>query len=311
MLNAEWKCSYYNEELFDTKIMKWALNVHDFYYRGTHERASKEEVRQTFENDIYNLDSSMRSALSVKYKLRAAGADTEDTDPAEEFYRRVLSPETGNRELFDLLSDQEHLSWCAFMVINGWDLPDESEIGQYAFAGKNDFKDRERRLHPCLVSSRPGNRLKDMERKIWNRQKLSKAVTAGLDDLEQMCLKLHRIAGNKAKEIRPEVNRLCGQLARKLARYHSGEADEAFRWLMTVKERVYAGESNAELVWKQAADQLRQCCVRACGQDRSVQEYLDEICRKLAVVHEYNIKDQTRILYGGFRGFFQPERYGL
>lgn len=288
VLNAEWKCSYYNEELFDTRIMKWALNVHDFYYRGTHERASKEEVRQTFENDIYNLDSSMRSALSVKYKLGAAGADTEDTDPAEEFYRRVLSPETGNRELFDLLSDQEHLSWCAFMVINGWDLPDESEIGQYAFSGKNDFKDRERRLHPCLVSSRPGNRLKDMERKIWNRQKLSKTVTAGLDDLEQMCLKLHRIAGNKAKEIRPEVNRLCGQLARKLARYHSGEADEAFRWLMTVKERVYAGESNAELVWKQAADQLWQCCVRVCGQDRSVREYLDEICRKLAVVHEYN-----------------------
>lgn len=288
VLNAERKCSYYNEELFDTKIMKWALNVHDFYYRGTHERATKEEVRRTFENDIYNLDSSMRSALSVKYKLGAAGADTEDVDPAEEFYRKVLSPETGDRDLFDILSDQEHLSWCAFMVINGWDLPDESEIGQYAFSGGNDFKDRERRLHPCLVSSRPGNRLKDMERKIWNRQKLSKAVTARLDDLEQMCLKLHRIAGNKAKEIRPEVNRLCDQLARKLARYYSGEADEAFRWLMTVKERVYAGESNAELVWKQAADQLRQCCARVCRHDRSIREYLEEICRKLEVVHEYN-----------------------
>ena len=69
VLSEERKCSYYNEELFGTKIMKWALNVHDFYYRGTHERASKEEVRRTFENDIYNLDSSMRSALSVKYKL--------------------------------------------------------------------------------------------------------------------------------------------------------------------------------------------------------------------------------------------------
>ena len=77
-----------------------------------------------------------------------------------------------------------------------------------------------------------------------------------------MCLKLHRIAGNRAKEIRPEVNRLCGQLARKLARYHNGEADEAFRWLMTVKERVYAGESNAELVWNQAAEQLGACLLR-------------------------------------------------
>lgn len=288
VLSEERKCSYYNEELFGTKIMKWALNVHDFYYRGTHERASKEEVRRTFENDIYNLDSSMRSALSVKYKLGAAGVDPDGPDPAGEFYRKVLSPETGDKEMFDILSAQEHLSWCAFMVVSGWDLPEESEIGQYAFAGGNDFKDRERRLHPCLVPSRPGNRLKTMERRIWNRQKLSRSVTAQLDDLEQMCLKLHRIAGNRAKEIRPEVNRLCGQLARKLARYHNGEADEAFRWLMTVKERVYAGESNAELVWNQAAEQLGACCEKVCGYDRSVREYLDEICGKLAVVHEYN-----------------------
>lgn len=282
------KCSYYDEELFGTRIMKWALNVHAFYYRGLDERASGEEIRASFENDVYNMESSMRSALSVRYKLAAAGIGKECENPGEEFYRRVFAPGEKMRELVDILSDLEHLSWCAYMVINGWDLPTDSELEQYAFSGENDFKDRERRLHPCLVSSRPGNRLKRLEKKQWDRQKLPGKVREELDELELMCLKLHQTARRKAREIRPEVNELCERLERRLGRWNDERLQEAFRWLITVRERVFAGESNAELVWKQAMEQTVRLCGEVCRYDRRVREELKLLDIKMEVVHEYN-----------------------
>ena len=199
------KCSYYDEKLFETMIMQWALNLHAFYYRGTHERASKEEIMQSFENDIYNLNSSMRSALSIRYKLGAAGIRTECSDPAREFYRRVLAPECSNRGLLDIISDLEHISWCAYMAVNGWDRPSDEALEQYAFTGRNDFKDREKKLHPCLVASRPGNRMKQLEKKDWDKQKLNKKKTEDFDDLELMNLKLHLIAKKKSGTIKPEI----------------------------------------------------------------------------------------------------------
>lgn len=283
------KCSYYDEELFGTRIMKWALNIHAFYYRGSHERASREEIRDSFENDVYNLDSSMRSALSVRYKLGALGIDTDCETPGEEFYRRVFAVEkTKSEELIAMLSSLEHLSWCAYMVINGWDLPTDGELEQYAFAGGNDFKDKKRRLHPCLVPARPGNHLRLFEKKDWNRKKLSRKFIEGLDDLDLVSLKLHQIAGKKALEIRSEINQLCDSLQRKIHIYQSERLQEAFVWLVTVRERVFAGESNAELVWKQAMEQLREVCDKICRYDRSIHESLKVLYNRMKVVHEYN-----------------------
>lgn len=283
------KCSYYDEELFGTRIMKWALNVHAFYYRGSHERASKEEIRESFESDVYNLNSSMRSALSVRYKLGAVGIGTECEKPGEEFYRRVFAMgKTKSEELIGMLSNLEHLSWCAYMVINGWDLPTDSELEQYAFADGNDFKDKERRLHPCLVAARPGNRLKYFEKKDWNRKKLSRKLREDLDDLELVSLKLHHIAGKKMLETRSEVNQLCDILQRKIYIYQSEKLQEAFEWLVTVRERAFAGESNAELVWRQAMEQLIRICDEICRYDRNIHENLKALDNKMKVVHEYN-----------------------
>ena len=84
--------------------MKWALNVHAFYYRGNYERATRKEIRETFENDIYNLESSVRSALAIRYKLKAAGIPASCVNPGEEFYRRVLAPEADAAPLWGLFA---------------------------------------------------------------------------------------------------------------------------------------------------------------------------------------------------------------
>ena len=282
------KCSCYDEKLFETRIMKWALNVHAFYYRGNYERATRKEIRETFENDIYNLESSVRSALAIRYKLKAAGIPASCVNPGEEFYRRVLAPEAEAGDVADILSDLEHQSWCAHLVINGWDRPSENDLEQYAFTGENDFKDRDRRLHPCLTASRPGNRLKTLEKKQWNRAKLSKKTADSLDDLELMCLRLHQIAKKKIRTAKAEAELLCARLECRLDRYQNEKLQEAFRWLVTVRERVFAGESNAEHVWNQAEEDLKRVCSEICKYDYGVREELRLLNRTVQVAHEYN-----------------------
>ena len=282
------QCSYYDEKLFETRVMRWALNLHSFYCRGIHERASEEEIRQSFENDIYNLNSSMRSALAIRYKLGAAGIGSKCTDPAREFYLRVLAPKCGSRDLFDTISDMEHISWCAYMAVNGWDCPSDPDLEQYAFTGGNDFKDRERKLHPCLAASRPGNRMKQLEKKDWDKQKLSKKKTEGFDALERMNLKLHLIAKKKSGAAKSEIDSDILKIERKISRLHNEELSGAFSWLSIAKNRVYTGESNAELVWKYAMDKLKACCQRVSLSDRSIRECLEKLDREISVIHEYN-----------------------
>ena len=282
------KCSYYDEELFKTRILKEALNIHTFYYRGNHEKASKDVIRKSFENDIYCLNSSLRSALSIKYELCAVGIRADCKNPAEEFYRRVLTKGREQQKKLELLTALEHLSWCAYMVVNGWDHPTEEEIEEYAFTNENDFKEKEKKLHPCLVESRPGRGLKTWGQKEWDRQKISKKVERELDALDLASFRLHIIAMKKARESRPEVERLFAELDRRLQNYRFGELQEAFYWLETVKERVYAGESNAEIVWNHAYQRLSKICKKLCGCDELIQNSLSELYRSLKIVHEYN-----------------------
>lgn len=282
------KCSWYDEELIRTDLMRRALNVHTLYYRGTHERASKKEIRESFESDIYNVESSLRSALSVRYKLGSIGIGREEDHPAETFYQAALTEGGEARERFEKLTALEHKSWCAHLIINGWSLPEESEIEEYAFTGDNDFKDKKRRLHPCLVESRPGCGLDDLERKDWEKQKLNRKQKAGLDSLDLVSLQLHKTAKKKAQESREGIEHIFFLLRRRLENYQSEKVREAFRWLETVKERVYAGESNAEVTWKQAFEKVVDTCVREDVHDRTITAQLTEADRMLRVVHEYN-----------------------
>ena len=282
------KCSYYDEELFRTNIMRRALQLHAFYYRGTFERASDEEIWETFENDVYNLDSSVRGALSIRYYLGAAGIQNDCENPGETFYRKVLAPEAEKGYLIEQLSVQEHTNWCAYMAMNGWDVPTDSELEQYSFVGSHDFKDRERKLHPCLVPSRHGSGLKTLSQNDWDDKNIGWNQEEGMDELDLQSLKMHRIACKKAEKAEPDIRYLCDILQRKISWYKDARLNEAFRWLEIVRERAFAHESNAELVWRQAFGQFREYCQEICRYNQGVRENIKELERKMKVVHECN-----------------------
>lgn len=279
----------YDEKLFGTKIMEWAMNVHTFYCRGTYERMPREKIRESFEKDVYSLDSSMRSALSIRYKLGTLGIGKECSKPGEEFYRRVFAmDEEQSEKIIGMLTGLEHLSWSAFMVINGWDTPTDAEIEQYSFVGDNDFKDKKHKLHPCMVAARSENVLKLLDKKEWNKKDLSRTLPKELDDLDLTSLKLHRMAGKKMKKIRPEIKQMFEKLERQIRNYENERLRESFQWLVSVNDRVFAGESNAEIVWNQAMEQLSQICDEVCKYNQEIHDSLKELDRRMKVVHEYN-----------------------
>ena len=297
------KCSYYDEKLLETELLQRALNVHTLYYRNNHKRASWEEMKEDFESNIYFMESSMRSALTVKYKLYSIGLNPEEKHIADQFYEKVLSDTPEAKELFAKLSSLEHLSWSSFLIINGWNLPTVEQIEEYAFVGKNDFKDKERNLHPCLVECRPGRGLENWSHEDWETPIDENLKVAELDRLDQMSVILHQIAKKKSQKAVKKIHNLMDTLGELVQKYHFTELKNAYQWLSQVKQRIFAGEVTADSLWRQAEYNFGQTLKKLGIVNPQLQEMISGISQELRVVKEYHSfheykKSDGAIIYG-------------
>lgn len=297
------KCSYYDEKLLETELLQRALNVHALYYRNNHKRASWEEMKEDFESNIYFMESSMRSALTVKYKLHSIGLDPEEKNIADQFYEKVLSDTPEAKALFAKLASLEHLSWSSFLIINGWNLPTVEQIEEYAFVGKNDFKDKERNLHPCLVECRPGRGLENWSHEDWETPVDENTKAADLDGLDMMSVILHQIAKKKSQKAVKKIHNLMENLGELVEKYRFSELQNAYQWLSQVKKRIFAGEVTADSLWKQAEYNFVQLSKKFGIANPQLQELLQRISQELRVINEYNSfheykKSDGAIIYG-------------
>ncbi len=135
----------------------------------------------------YNFSSSLSNVLSVKYKLHSVGID--DTVDKYEAARRFFEVLENDSETVDRLAMFEHRRWLVESVCNGWDtLTDYTTLG-------NDTRDRRKRLHPCVVSSKAGRVLNSKEwlsddHKKWDNA--SDGELAQLDELDRVSVVMHR-----------------------------------------------------------------------------------------------------------------------
>lgn len=200
------KSKEYDERFVRNEIGKRALAIHTFYYRGKDEQASPHEILNDYKTSDYNIYSSMRAALSITYKFGSIGLDIHSKDASEAFWHKVLEGSRESNELLDQLTALEHRSWAAYMIMDGWDAPEHvDEIRKYAFTGKNDFKDKKRKLHPCLKTGFPGLGLKNFSQADWDNPDSPKWES--LDPLDHMSVVLHQIAGEKAQKAREQISR--------------------------------------------------------------------------------------------------------
>ena len=143
-----------DERSFKEEIIRRALKVHTGYTRQWNERATEKEILRDFRSSAngYNLRSSLRSALSIPYKLAAVGAQ-QQKDPAWDFYQKVLTDTPAAKDLRSRLVYLEHRSWNCFMIMDGWQPPTDSELAEYLFTdGRHDHRDKARKLHPDAIA---------------------------------------------------------------------------------------------------------------------------------------------------------------
>lgn len=287
------KCSGYDEEFIRTEFLQRAMNVHGVYSRDMNKRITRKEIRESFRADIYNMESSMRSALAVKYKLASAGIDPLDRNMEKKFCSRVLSHSPQARDLLDQLSDLEHISWSAHLIITGWDLPDSAEIEGYAFENGNDFKEREKKLHPCIRESRPGNRLVGLKREDWESEEMCR--NDFLDGLEQATVFMHQIAGKKAGAAKENIRGLVDRLNQRMRHLVSWNVLEALAAAEMVLEQIFQGKSGGKDLWKNAREEFLNCCRENGVYFPWIADSMREIEEKLKVVFEYfSFRDYKR-----------------
>ena len=137
-------------------ILEEAYEIHKFYARAYGgERADDNKIWADFlDNDLYSLKSSIRSNLSMKYRIYISGSYKKD-DIARHFYEKVVKPgrETDKLSLRDFFADREHHSWNKFMITQGYRRPTRDEFETYAYVGGKNHIDRAHKLHPLIANT--------------------------------------------------------------------------------------------------------------------------------------------------------------
>ncbi len=194
------------EVAFRQKVERDAFVLHTYYAKEQNQRISRQQLWRSFA-DYDSKYSSIRSVLSIPYKLHACGLDTCRT-PAKalcawlEAYDR--DPAGAHPELNTLLH-LEHRSWQCFALTQGWCAPDLTLLEQHAFTKKQPghklrllLSAGEMRYHACLADSDPESSpillpLSQFSRADW----LQKADLRALDPLDRRSVEMHRLCAER------------------------------------------------------------------------------------------------------------------
>ena len=98
---------------------RMAYNAHVIWRHGDVDHVK--EYRQ-FKENRYNYRSSLKLALSMKYKLYSIGMGLGDPSLREKI-GFLSGAESGDRELLEELAYVEHLRWVYAFMSDGWDAP--------------------------------------------------------------------------------------------------------------------------------------------------------------------------------------------
>lgn len=254
----------YDESFYKSRIYNMGLSIHEYYYRGGKPRATSEEIKKDYVKDIYNMESSQRSALHANYKLASVGIAPESPDAPYKFYDKVLSSSSEEAKLhFDNLLALEHRSWTAFLVLSGARAVDTvQEMEAYAFDGDNDWKERSNprhMKHPCLKASGAGRNLTVNDWKY--RKNLPKARWEELDALDRRCLEIYSVVKEIALKRRALIDRRLDEIEQYLYEANNEAVNGAYHMLWNAKEKCYEQESCGDTLWRHALAELKEICV--------------------------------------------------
>lgn len=182
--------TFRNKE-FSENILEEAYEVHKFYtreYGG--ERVDEERIWQDFiKDDLYSIKSSIRTALSMTYRIYMAGSYNQE-DISRHFYDHVVKPgrETDALSLRDIFADREHHTWNRFMITQGYRRPTPEEFKRYAYVGSNSHIDRVNKFHPLIANTN-----------------ITKFKSGEDDEFEKVTRKIHEFLLEKTQNVDKKV----------------------------------------------------------------------------------------------------------
>ena len=140
---------------FSGKILDQAFEVHCFYELSSQERIDRDELFDRFinGNDLYNVKSSLRAALSIKYKLYDCKIHN-SLRPYRDFSRLIrenvpLDLDKPEGPSFrDKMAYMEHHSWNKFMITEAYVKPSDDEFFVYAYKYGNDHRNKKAKPYP-------------------------------------------------------------------------------------------------------------------------------------------------------------------
>lgn len=257
----------YCEEAFESRIYHMGLAVHAHYTQGNQQEYDWEQIEKDYRKDLYQVESSERSALHAIYKLASVGIDPKDPNAAELFSKQVLCRETPEqKELFDRLAALEHRSWTAYMILQGVRTVESAEeFSRYAYVGKNDWKDRsnpDHIKHPCIKAAGVGRGLPE---KDW--ENMSEEAIAKLDPLDAWSRIIHCSLVELVKKESMFREHKMKELRSILLEEAGGEDSNnhilwnAYHSLERVISSCLDLGEQAASIWKQICETMKQTCM--------------------------------------------------
>lgn len=158
--------SYYNLDLaststlknrnFNDKLLEEASNIYRLkviFNKG--EIVDYDKIWEEFlEEDFYNLKTSLRLALTMKYYIFMVGIEHNDQAPLN-FYKILLQAKNNDDQINirDTLADCEHHSWNRFMISQGYKVPTYKQLNSYAYVDRKKYTDHKNKFHPLISNS--------------------------------------------------------------------------------------------------------------------------------------------------------------
>ena len=253
-----------DEKIFGDQINSLAFRIHTMYTREYAQRKPVSEIKTDYLAKHYNMRSSLRTAVSIPYKLLACGISPDNPTAPALYYRSVLASDPSARKRLGDLMWLEHRSWMAFMILEGYDHPDRLRMEDYMYRVQrdgdrevmNDQRDQIGKWHPCLTDSDPdqGMRLKDLPHDRWTLEGI--AEKEGLDRLDAASIMIHQICSRRTEEV--DLRENFRHFRTRLR--ESGRTDyliEMVAYLERLYEKMKSGVTNLDPEWEEVCRKIR------------------------------------------------------
>lgn len=196
------KC-YYNtseveldeNDLYIKKLAKFkriAFNIHFSYELASDQRCGVDRATDKF-NDYYNYISSFAAAAHIPYKLSLC---------KEKELEEIIVEKSS---VYNTLLALEHKRWVAYQITEGYQMPTDSQLEEYAYLNGNDHKNKLLKLHPCMCKC--GNNGRNLPRcndDVWDKN--IDDLDKSLSELDVISIKLYQIASRRAEKLLPQIN---------------------------------------------------------------------------------------------------------